>query len=256
MNTYTQIPITDISVNPYQPRQHFNQEKLEELAQSIRENGVIQPLIVRPSSIVGYELLAGERRLRASQLAGLRQVPVVIKDLSDEEMLQQAIIENLQRADLNPIEEARSYQRLSERGQTHEEIAKVMGKSRPYITNLLRLLHLSPIVIEAVESNDISQAHARLLLKFEAEADQEAWLDKIMAEQMSVRELERQLSHQKKKTSRKPVKSDLFVQEAERQLKQKLGTPVSIQKNKKGAGQLHISFASLEEFERIINSFK
>ena len=169
------IEIGEITPNPYQPRIHFEEEKLEELAQSIRANGLIQPLIVRKSAIIGYELLAGERRLRASQLAGLTKVPVIIKELSDEDMLYQSIIENLQRADLNPIEEATSYKKLLDRGLTHEEMAQIMGKSRPYISNSLRLLNLSDKLRQSVASNQLSQGHARLLVPLSAE-DQESWL--------------------------------------------------------------------------------
>lgn len=137
------LNISEIHPNPYQPRVHFDETKLAELAQSIRENGLIQPIIVRKSSIIGYELLAGERRLRASQLAGLTEIPAVVKDLTDDDLLRQAIIENLQRSDLNPIEEAQSYNNLINKGLTHDKIAQIMGKSRPYISNILRLLNLS-----------------------------------------------------------------------------------------------------------------
>ncbi|MBF0786979.1 MULTISPECIES: ParB/RepB/Spo0J family partition protein [unclassified Streptococcus] len=245
------IAITDISPNPYQPRIYFDQERLEELAQSIRENGLIQPLIVRKSAIIGYELLAGERRLRASQLAGLTKVPVVIKDLSDDELLSQAIIENLQRSDLNPIEEATSYQRLIEKGLTHDEIAQIMGKSRPYITNILRLLQLSDTLIQAVKEGKLSQGHARLLLSFNAR-EQEQWLHTILEKEMSVRALETALST--KKTKKSQPSKNLFVKEAEETICQLLGTAVQIQQKKNGSGNLTISFKNAEEFERIIHT--
>lgn len=245
------IAISDISPNPYQPRVHFHQEKLEELAQSIRENGLIQPLIVRKSAIFGYELLAGERRLRASQLAGLTHVPVVIKELSDEELLYQAIIENLQRSDLTPIEEARSYQRLIEKGLTHDEIAQIMGKSRPYITNMLRLLQLSPPLIQAVEEGTLSQGHARLLIPYSYK-EQSEWLQIILAKEMSVRALEMALSSQKKK--KKVAKRNLFAQEVEQKLSRLLGTSVQIHQKKNGSGTVNLSFQNLEELERIIHT--
>ncbi|MBF0778353.1 ParB/RepB/Spo0J family partition protein [Streptococcus cuniculi] len=245
------IAITDISPNPYQPRIHFDQEKLEELALSIKENGLIQPLIVRKSAIIGYELLAGERRLRASQLAGLTSIPVVIKDLSDDDLLSQAIIENLQRSDLNPIEEATSYQRLIEKGLTHDEIAQIMGKSRPYITNILRLLQLSAPLIQAVEEGRLSQGHARLLIPYQAK-EQEQWLHTILEKELSVRALEAALSTKKTKTIQ-PSKN-LFVKEAEENLQQLLGTVVDIQQKKNGSGTLSISFKNAEEFERIIHT--
>ena len=157
------ISITDIQKNPYQPRKEFDREKLHELAQSIRENGVIQPIIVRQSPVIGYEILAGERRYRASLLAGLRSIPAVVKQLSDQEMMVQSIIENLQRENLNPIEEARAYESLVEKGFTHAEISDKMGKSRPYISNSIRLLSLPEPILSEVETGRLSQAHARSL---------------------------------------------------------------------------------------------
>ncbi|CAG5609887.1 chromosome partitioning protein [Streptococcus pneumoniae] len=158
------ISITDIQKNPYQPRKEFDREKLDELAQSIKENGVIQPIIVRQSPVIGYEILAGERRYRASLLAGLRSIPAVVKQISDQEMMVQSIIENLQRENLNPIEEARAYESLVEKGFTHAEIADKMGKSRPYISNSIRLLSLPEQILSEVENGKLSQAHARSLV--------------------------------------------------------------------------------------------
>lgn len=246
------LKIKDIQANPYQPRLHFDEEKLLELAQSIKENGVIQPIIVRRSPLIGFELLAGERRLRASQLAGLTEIPAVIKHLSDDDLLYQAIIENLQRSDLNPIEEAHSYEKLIEKGLTHDEIAQIMGKSRPYITNLLRLLHLSESTRQAVETGKITQGHARQLVAL-SEKQQAEWVQKIQEKDISVRKLETILSSKKKKTIRK---SNQFVAEEEEKLAKLLGTKVTIQQKKNGSGQLTIQFQNIEEFERIINSLK
>lgn len=246
------LKIKDIQANPYQPRLHFDEEKLLELAQSIKENGVIQPIIVRRSPLIGFELLAGERRLRASQLAGLTEIPAVIKHLSDDDLLYQAIIENLQRSDLNPIEEAHSYEKLIEKGLTHDEIAQIMGKSRPYITNLLRLLHLSESTRQAVETGKITQGHARQLVAL-SEKQQAEWVQKIQEKDFSVRQLETILSSKKKKTIRK---SNQFVAEEEEKLAKLLGTKVTIQQKKNGSGQLTIQFQNIEEFERIINSLK
>ncbi len=246
------LKIKDIQANPYQPRLHFDEEKLLELAQSIKENGVIQPIIVRRSPLIGFELLAGERRLRASQLAGLTEIPAVIKHLSDDDLLYQAIIENLQRSDLNPIEEAHSYEKLIEKGLTHDEIAQIMGKSRPYITNLLRLLHLSESTRQAVETGKITQGHARQLVAL-SEKQQAEWVQKIQEKDISVRQLETILSSKKKKTIRK---SNKFVAEEEEKLAKLLGTKVTIQQKKNGSGQLTIQFQNIEEFERIINSLK
>ena len=155
------IRISDIQKNPYQPRKEFSKEKIQELAQSIKENGLIQPIIVRQSPVIGYEILAGERRYRASIEAGLSEVPVIIKKLSDQDMMVHSIIENLQREDLNPIEEAKAYQSLIDKGYTHADIAEKMGKSRPYITNLVRLLTLPNFILTEVETGKLSQAHAR-----------------------------------------------------------------------------------------------
>ena len=246
------LKIKDIQANPYQPRLHFDEEKLLELAQSIKENGVIQPIIVRRSPLIGFELLAGERRLRASQLAGLTEIPAVIKHLSDDDLLYQAIIENLQRSDLNPIEEAHSYEKLIEKGLTHDEIAQIMGKSRPYITNLLRLLHLSESTRQAVETGKITQGHARQLVAL-SERQQAEWVQKIQEKDISVRQLETILSSKKKKTIRK---SNQFVAEEEEKLAKLLGTKVTIPQKKNGSGQLTIQFQNIEEFERIINSLK
>ncbi len=149
------ISISEIQKNPYQPRKEFDVEKLKELAQSIKENGLIQPIIVRQSPVIGYEILAGERRYRASLLAGLTSIPAVVKHLSDQEMMIQSIIENLQRENLNPVEEARAYESLVEKGFTHTEIADKMGKSRPYITNFIRLLSLPEYILTEVENGKI-----------------------------------------------------------------------------------------------------
>ena len=243
----------EITANPYQPRLHFDQEKLEELAQSIKQNGLIQPIIVRPSAVIGYELLAGERRLRACQLAGLEKIPVIIKELSDDELLYQSIIENLQRADLNPIEEAKSYKKLLHKGLTHEEIASIMGKSRPYISNILRLLQLSSTIQDAIEHQQLSQGHARLLVPL-SEQEQAAWLEKIQKEEMSVRKLEKELAG----TSRVKCikKKNLFLTDEEKKLSQLLGTDVSIHQKQSGQGSITISFRDTEEYERIIHNLQ
>lgn len=246
------LAISDIAPNPYQPRLHFDEEKLVELAQSIKENGLIQPLIVRKSSVIGYELLAGERRLRASQMAGLEKVPVIIKELTDDEMMIQSIIENLQRADLNPIEEAKSYQKLAERQLTHEEIGQIVGKSRSYVTNIFRLLNLSDDLIQAVEEGKLSQGHARLLVPY-SETVQKDWLKQIIQHDISVRKLEMLLATKKKK---KKKGANLFIQEEENKLRKILGTSIKIKQTKNGRGTLTISFSDTQEFERIIQSFK
>ena len=246
------ISITDIQKNPYQPRKEFDGEKLHELAQSIKENGVIQPIIVRQSPVIGYEILAGERRYRASLLAGLRYIPAVVKQLSDQEMMVQSIIENLQRENLNPIEEARAYESLVEKGFTHAEIADKMGKSRPYISNSIRLLSLPEPILSEVESGKLSQAHARSLVGLNKE-QQDYFFQRIIEEDISVRKLEALLTEKKQK---KLQKNDYFIQNEEEQLKKLLGLDVEIKLSKKDNGKIIIAFSNQEEYSRIINSLK
>lgn len=246
------ISITDIQKNPYQPRKEFDGEKLDELAQSIKENGVIQPIIVRQSPVIGYEILAGERRYRASLLAGLRSIPAVVKQLSDQEMMVQSIIENLQRENLNPIEEARAYESLVEKGFTHAEIADKMGKSRPYISNSIRLLSLPDAILSEVENGKLSQAHARSLVGLNKE-QQDYFFQRIIEEDISVRKLEALLTEKKQK---KLQKNDHFIQNEEEQLKKILGLDVEIKLSKKDSGKIIIAFSNQEEYSRIINSLK
>ncbi len=252
MEKFEIISITDIQKNPYQPRKEFDREKLHELAQSIKENGVIQPIIVRQSPVIGYEILAGERRYRASLLAGLRSIPAVVKQLSDQEMMVQSIIENLQRENLNPIEEARAYESLVEKGFTHAEIADKMGKSRPYISNSIRLLSLPEPILSEVENGKLSQAHARSLVGLNKE-QQDYFFQRIIEEDISVRKLEALLTEKKQK---KQQKNDHFIQNEEEQLKKLLGLDVKIKLSKKDSGKIIISFSNQEEYSRIINSLK
>ena len=247
MENFQYIALKDIRTNPYQPRKQFSQKKIEELAASIKENGLIQPIILRKSS------LFGERRFRAASFLGLETIPAVVKELSDDEMLKQAIIENLQREDLNPIEEAESYQNLIDKGLTHDEIAKIMGKSRPYISNIVRLLQLAKEVRQAIKEEEISQGHARLLVPLKEE-EQLLWLNKICREDLSVRAVEK-LLQQKKSLKKKPNK-ELFAKSEEEKIKKILGLEVSIQLKSQSKGKLIIPFESEEEYQRIINSFK
>jgi len=252
MEKFEMISITDIQKNPYQPRKEFDGEKLDELAQSIKENGIIQPIIVRQSPVIGYEILAGERRYRASLLAGLRSIPAVVKQLSDQEMMVQSIIENLQRENLNPIEEARAYESLVEKGFTHAEIADKMGKSRPYISNSIRLLSLPEQILSEVENGKLSQAHARSLVGLNKE-QQDYFFQRIIEEDISVRKLEALLTEKKQK---KLQKNDHFIQNEEEQLKKLLGLDIEIKLSKKDSGKIIISFSNQEEYSRIINSLK
>ena len=252
MEKFKIVQIKDIQKNPYQPRKEFSEEKIQELAQSIKENGLIQPIIVRKSPVLGYEILAGERRYRASIVAGLSEVPVIVKQLSDQDMMLHSIIENLQRENLNPIEEAKAYQSLIDKGFTHTEIAEKMGKSRPYITNLVRLLGLPKHILTEVESGRLSQAHARLLIQLSSDK-QDKLLNRIQTENLSVRQVE-QILQKTKKSSKK--EKDHFVKEEEQKLKKILGLDVQISLQKKDSGKISISFHNQEEYQQFINSLK
>ena len=252
MEEFKIVQIKDIQKNPYQPRKEFSEEKIQELAQSIKENGLIQPIIVRKSPVLGYEILAGERRYRASIAAGLSEVPVIVKQLSDQDMMLHSIIENLQRENLNPIEEAKAYQFLIDKGFTHTEIAEKMGKSRPYITNLVRLLGLPKHILIEVESGKLSQAHARLLIQLSSDK-QDKLLNRIQTENLSVRQVE-QILQKTKKSSRK--EKDHFVKEEEQKLKKILGLDVQISLQKKDSGKITISFHNQDEYQQFINSLK
>ena len=253
MEEFKIIELSEIQKNPYQPRKEFSEEKIQELAQSIKENGLIQPIIVRQSPVIGYEILAGERRYRASIEAGLTEVPVIIKKLSDQDMMVHSIIENLQREDLNPIDEAKAYQSLIDKGFTHAEIAEKMGKSRPYITNLVRLLTLPDFILNEVEAGKLSQAHARLLIQLSTD-EQKKLLYRIQTEDLSVRQVEHLLKEEKNK--KKSKEKDHFIKEEEENLKKLLGLDVQISLQKKEAGKITISFHNQEEYQRFINSLK
>ena len=253
MEEFKIIQLSEIQKNPYQPRKEFSEEKIQELAQSIKENGLIQPIIVRQSPVIGYEILAGERRYRASIAAGLTEVPVIIKKLSDQDMMVHSIIENLQREDLNPIEEAKAYQSLIDKGYTHADIAAKMGKSRPYITNLVRLLTLPNFILKEVETGKLSQAHARLLIQLSTD-EQKKLLYRIQTEDLSVRQVEHLLKEEKNK--KKSKEKDHFIKEEEENLKKLLGLDVQISLQKKEAGKIIISFHNQEEYQRFINSLK
>ena len=252
MEEFKIVQIKDIQKNPYQPRKEFSEEKIQELAQSIKENGLIQPIIVRKSPVLGYEILAGERRYRASIAAGLSEVSVIVKQLSDQDMMLHSIIENLQRENLNPIEEAKAYQSLIDKGFTHTEIAEKMGKSRPYITNLVRLLGLPKHILTEVESGKLSQAHARLLIQLSSDK-QDKLLNRIQTENLSVRQVE-QILQKTKKISKK--EKDYFVKEEEQTLKKILGLEVHIKLQKKDSGKITISFHNQDEYQQFINSLK
>ena len=246
METIELLPISSIVKNPYQPRIVFDEEKLQELSQSIKENGVLQPIIVRKSSIIGYEILAGERRFRASQLAGLTEIPAIIRYLTDDEMMTLAILENLQRDDLTVLDEARSLQNLvSKQGLTHAQVAEKLGKSRPYVSNAIRTLSLPESILQLIEDKKISQGHARLLLSLSQAEQQIAWASRIDREQLSVNALSQLLTSTPKLSSQKD--KNIFIKEAEDKLSKHLGSPVTIQ-----AKKIEIAYDNLAELNRLI----
>lgn len=250
------LPISDIYPNPFQPRIEFSDEELAELSQSIAENGLIQPIIVRKSDIIGYELIAGERRLRACKRLGMTEIPAVVKEVTDQESRKQAIIENLQRSNLNPIEEAKAYRSLiNELAYSHEELAKAMGKSRPYISNALRLLQLPKEIQTSIENGKLSQGHARALLAVEDTKKQLTIYHQVLTEKWSVRTLEKRLQElPKKQKSKKDIHiKDIHIKDKEKELEKSLGLPVTLRYHKNHSGTIQIHFSTEEDFNRIIN---
>lgn len=250
------LPLNEIMPNKEQPRKTFDEGALSELADSIRQHGVLQPLLVRPLPSGGYQLVAGERRWRASRMAELKEVPVVIKELSDTETMEIAIIENLQREDLNPIEEAEGLQALIDRcGFTQEAVAISVGKSRPAIANSLRLLKLPQEVRDMTRNGDISAGHARALLALDNEAMISEAAKSIVENNLTVRDVER-LAKMKEKENNVPVKRskrrDSFYDEVELSLSEALGRKVKVY-NGRGKGTLEIEFYSAEDLKDIAN---
>jgi ParB family chromosome partitioning protein len=242
------ISIADLSRNPYQPRQNFKEEKLEELANSIRKNGIIQPIAVRPSksSSGKYEIVAGERRWLAAQRAGLHEIPVSILDLSDVESLEVAIVENIQRDDLNPIEEAKGYKRLNEEfDYDHESISKLMSKSRSHISNTLRLLTLPKDVVAMLEEGTLTSGQARPLIGI---ANASSIAEEIVSKNYSARKVE-YLTRTKKNKGEKTIDSNVLkVQE---KIERSLGLKVNIVNKKNNSGKISIQYKDLDQFELI-----
>ncbi len=253
----TKLKIYDVKRNKLQPRKVFNQERLQELTNSIKERGVIQPIIVRKDkNLVGkFEIIAGERRWLASQNAGLHEIPVVILDVNDEKSLEFAIVENIQRQDLNAIEEAQGYQRLiDEFSYNQEKLAKFIGKSRSYVANSLRLLGLPKEVISYVESEKISAGHARSLIGL-PNAMQIA--TKIAENKLSVRQSENLVRALRNKRNFKIVPSkDSNILDLEKSLIDKTGINVEIKNNKNNSGKLSFEYKNLEQLDRLINTIK
>ncbi|WP_147802533.1 ParB/RepB/Spo0J family partition protein [Alkalicoccus halolimnae] len=250
-----EIKLTDIRPNPYQPRKIFDETGLQELSESISAHGVIQPIMLR-RSIKGYEIVVGERRFRASKLAGQKTIPAVVKELSDDEMMELALVENLQRENLNPLEEAKAYQKLMEHLQiTQDDLAQRLGKSRPHIANYVRLLQLPLMVQEYLSEGKLTMGHARSLLGLKNTQQLSSLLQKIVQEQMSVRQLEEWVKRANqdvsRETKKKPAVSKL-VKSRESQLKTYFGTNVQIKPGRK-KGKIEIDYFNEEDLERIFH---
>ena len=250
--------VTDLQPGKYQPRTRMDQDSLNELAASIKVQGIMQPVLVRPLTEGKYEIIAGERRWRAAQLAGLNEVPALVRDIPDEAALAMSLIENIQRENLNPLEEAAGIQRLiDEFNMTHQQAADAVGRSRPAASNLLRLLHLAKPVQECLFSGELDMGHARALLPLH-KIDQARLAALVVHKGLSVRETEklvqRELNPPPEKTaSHKPDRDLLRLEE---ELADSLGAPIKLITNKKGAGSLSIRFASLEQLEGILQRLR
>jgi ParB family chromosome partitioning protein len=249
------VDIDLIDPNPDQPRTRFNEQKLEELAQSIRENGLVQPVLLRKSGQGRYQIVAGERRWRASQRAGLHKLPAVVREISDSRLLELALIENIQRQELNPIEEASAYQRLiANLGVTQDEVARRVGKDRSSVANYLRLLKLTASVRQLLEEEQMTMGHARALLALESSEHQEKLAVEIVEKKLSVRETERAVkkigSGKEIKGVSTPIAKDANIRAAEMKLKRQLGAQVRINLKEHG-GSIEIDFSSINELDRI-----
>ena len=253
-----EINLEEIRPNPYQPRKIFDEEALDELARSIKQSGVFQPIILRESTIKGYEIIAGERRFRASKLAGKTTIPAIIREFDEEKMMEVAVLENLQREDLTSLEEAVAYDMLMKKLKlTQEEVAARLGKSRPYIANYLRLLGLPEVVKQMLQVNDISMGQARTLLGLKDKKQIVKLAKKVMKENLTVRQLEQlvaKMNHPKEKTEQteKTAKKPYYIRESEERLMDKFGTSVKIhEKDKKG--KIEIEYLSTEDLTRILD---
>ncbi len=250
------LNINEIIPNKEQPRKTFDETALEELADSIRQHGVLQPLLVRPLTSGGYQLVAGERRWRASRMAELKEVPVIIKELTDTEAMEIAIIENLQREDLNPIEEAEGLQALIDKcGYTQEQVATSVGKSRPAITNALRLLKLPEEVREMTKDGTISAGHARALLAFDNQPMMIECANQIVSKKLTVRDVEKMAKRPAAKSTEPKAskRRDSFYDEVELSLTEALGTKVKVY-NGRNKGTLEIEFYTLDDLKNIANA--
>lgn len=245
------IPIDQIRPNPYQPRKVFDQEKIEELAESIRVHGIFTPIIV-VKSVYGYDLVAGERRLRASQLVGLSEMPAIVVDFNQQQMMEIALLENIQRENLNVIEEAKAYQQLIEKmGYTQEQLSKQVGKSRSHVTNILRILQLPQKIQDAILEGAISMGHARAMLAVADESMLEPLLKRIISEQLSVREIEKIIREMSSKKNTTKNTQDPFILDQETQLQRIFKTKVKIDNNK-----VSLNYVDIDDLNRLLELLK
>ena len=253
-----ELELNEIRPNPYQPRKNFDEENLHDLAVSIRKNGVFQPIIVRRSSVVGYEIIAGERRFRASKLADKTKIPAIIRPIDDEQMMEIAVLENLQREDLSPLEEAQAYNTLMENLKiTQTELSERLGKSRPYIANYLRLLDLPVEVKRLLQAGKLSMGQARTLLALKDKSELIELAQKTIKENYTVRQLEQLINEMNgTKKIKKPKKRELspYLRQSQEQLQEKFGTRVILKSNgKTGKGKIEINYLSIEDLNRILD---
>ncbi len=252
LDSLRELPLDVISPGPYQPRSIFDADRLEELAESIRHQGVIQPVVVRLSGDKQYELIAGERRWRAAQMAGIGKIPAIIRDVPDEIAIAMALVENIQRENLNPIEEATALRRLVDDFQmTHQEAGDAVGRSRSAVSNLLRLLELSVEVRELVDARHLEMGHARALLTLEPALQAQAARE-VVSKELSVRQTEDLVRRLKNPPVRKPVRLDPDVQHLQDRLSEKLCAKVKLQYNARGKGKMVIAYNSADELEGIL----
>src|SRR3954471_563257 len=253
--TVQEISVMELRPNPYQPRKTFQQEAIDELKASILEHGILQPIVGR-KRIKGYEIVVGERRFRAAKEAKLETIPAVVRELTEQQMMELAVLENLQREDLDPIEEGQAYHTLMEKLKlTQEEVAKRLGKSRPHVANHIRLLSLPPKIQELISGGSISMGHGRALLGLRQKAKLPVLVEKVINEGLNVRQLEKliqQINESVSRETKKPEKKkDVFVQQHEHSLRERFGTTVNIV-HKKNKGKIEIEFFSKEDLERIL----
>ena len=252
----TEISLDEIRPNPYQPRKTFDNKSLKELSESIKENGVFQPIIIR-KSVNGYEIIAGERRFRASKLAKKKTIPAIIRDFDEAQMMEVAVLENLQREDLTPLEEAQAYEMLQKNlGLTQAEVSKRLGKSRPYIANYLRLLTLPQKTKRLLQRGELSMGQARTLLGLKDKDRIDDLARKVVKNGITVRQLESleaKLNEKEKKPKKKAIKKSAFTRASESQLTDKFANSVNITESKRGNSHLAIDFASTDELNRILD---